>query len=121
LFIQPSVNFAIVEDSNWLFVPVMLKYYVADKLNIAAGPQGTFSLEDTEGLVSTFGLDLAFGAGYDINDNFYLQARYALELTNRTPDISSFVGQGLDPDIIGDIDIKTSINSFHIGVGCRFN
>ena len=120
-YIQPSVQFAIIEEENWLFVPVMLKYYVEDKFNIMAGPQGTFSFGDKQGLpINTFGLDFGFGAGYDINNNFYLEARYAFELTNRTPDPVD-IGLVVDDPSFQSIKMNTKVNSFHFTLGYRFN
>ncbi len=122
-YLQPSVQCAIVDDENFLFIPVMLKYYVADGFSVMVGPQGSFSFEDKQGLpINTFGLDLSFGAGYDFSDHFYLEARYAFELTNRTPDGIGFefIENEFDPAIARNVDMKTKLNSFHITLGYRF-
>jgi hypothetical protein len=87
------------------------------------GPQGSFSFEDKQGLpINTFGLDLSFGAGYDFNENFYLEARYAFELTNRTPDgfEAEFINGEFDPVFQQNIDVKTVLNSIHLTIGYRF-
>ena len=42
--------------------------------------------EDVDDLVNKFGLDLGFGAGYVINSNFFIEAKYNLEITNRLSD-----------------------------------
>ena len=123
-FFAPSAQFAIIEEENWLFVPVMFKYYIEDKFNIMAGPQGTFSFEDKQGFpINTFGLDFGFGAGYDINEEFYIEARYAFELTNRTPDPISFnlIDQSDPIFSLETFDLKTKVNSFCFTLGYRFN
>ncbi|MGJ8593290.1 MAG: outer membrane beta-barrel protein [Aquaticitalea sp.] len=122
-YLQPSAQYAFVDDETFLFVPVMLKYDVANGFNLMAGPQGSFSFGDKQGLpINTFGLDASFGAGYDFNEHFYLEARYAFELTNRTPDgIKESSLDGIDPLISTQtIDLKTKLNSIHVTIGYRF-
>ncbi|VAW16759.1 hypothetical protein MNBD_BACTEROID03-29, partial [hydrothermal vent metagenome] len=50
--------------------------------------------------------DLSLGAGYDITDNFHVQARYAINLTNRN-------NTGFDQ--------TSKLRWLFIGVGYRFN
>lgn len=98
LYIEPSVLISIVDNLTSLYIPVMGKYYVADQFNIQAGPQINYLLEDVDS--GAFGLDLGFGAGYDISDEFFVEARYAFE-------------------ILRDAD-GVNINTFTIGAGYRF-
>lgn len=109
--LQPGVNYGKVQDSDgMLFIPVMAKYYVGNSaFNLQAGPQASIILEDTGDEINAFGLDASFGAGFDITDNFQLQARYSLELTNRIGDV-----QGMPSDV------KSRINSLTIGLGYQF-
>ncbi|EAR01941.1 porin family protein [Maribacter sp. HTCC2170] len=96
--VEPSVLFSVVSDLNSLYIPIMAKYKVAEEFSIQAGPQINYLLEDmTQG---EFGLDLAFGVGYNFSDQFFADARYALEVSR---DIEGF-----------------SLNSLQIGVGYRF-
>ncbi|MEE9363660.1 MAG: outer membrane beta-barrel protein [Cellulophaga sp.] len=102
LHIQPEVTYGSAGDLAYVYVPIMLKYYVVSKLNIQVGPQFTFSsnlseikgaIKDIEGVLGSngnvddvlksLGVDIGFGAGFDITDNFSVQARYAIEMTNR--------------------------------------
>lgn len=106
--IQPEVLYANVQDYGYLYVPIMAKYYVAPKFSLQAGPQMNFSLDTEEG-ENSFGLDAAFGAGYKITDNFFVDARYGLELTNRVSESDSEFG-----------DIKGKYNTLMIGVGYMF-
>ncbi len=96
--VEPSVLFSAVSELNSLYVPVMAKYMATDALSIQAGPQVNYLLEDLpEG---EFGLDLAFGAGYNITDALFVDARYAFE-----------VSRGIE---------GLSLNTLHVGVGYRF-
>ncbi|MEO0570121.1 MAG: outer membrane beta-barrel protein [Bacteroidota bacterium] len=99
ILIEPSVLISIVDDLTSLYIPVMGKYYVADQFNLQAGPQLNILLEDVD--EGAFGIDLGFGAGYDISDQFFVEARYAFE-------------------IIRDLE-GGNINTLTAGVGYRFN
>lgn len=117
--LQPSVNYANAEETNFLIVPVMAQYYIENSgFYLQAGPQATFMLEDTSiqgiDLMNTFGLDLAFGVGYEINSNFFVEARYSFELTNRySKEVKDMAdAQGMDVD--------SHINALSIGLGYKF-
>ncbi|NNM19489.1 MAG: porin family protein [Croceitalea sp.] len=97
--IEPSVLVSIVDDLNALYIPVMAKYGVSDQFNLQAGPQINYILEDIDN--GAFGLDLGLGAGFDISDKLFLEARYAFE-------------------IIRDLD-NGSINTLTVGVGYRID
>lgn len=106
--LQPSVNYGNVDETNFLIVPVMAQYHIQSSgFYIQAGPQGTFLLEDTDDIINAFGLDLAFGAGYEITSNFFVEAKYSFEVTNRTA------------EDFGN-DIKSRINALSIGLGYKF-
>lgn len=102
LHIQPELLYGSAKDLSFVYLPVMVKYYVADKFNVQVGPQLNFSsnlddikraIRDTEELIGTngnvddvlktFGIDLGIGAGFDVTDNLGIQARYSFELTDR--------------------------------------
>ena len=124
--IQPEIAYASAGDLSFVYVPVILKYYIIPKLNIQAGPQLNFSTElgdikqairDIEGVVgsdadlddvlNSMAIDLGFGAGVDITEQFRAQARYAVPLS----DI-------YDGPLGGSLDIKNS--TFQIGVVYMF-
>jgi hypothetical protein len=79
---------------NYLNIPVMGKYYVADKFNLEAGPQIGFLLStdtvatpsqyssSTPPSKSTVDFGINFGAGYDINDKISIDLRYTKGLSN---------------------------------------
>jgi opacity protein-like surface antigen len=97
--IEPSILVSIVDGLNSLYIPVMAKYGVSDQFNLQAGPQINYLLEDIDN--GAFGIDLGLGAGYDINDKLFLEARYAFE-------------------VIRDLD-GGNINTLTIGVGYRID
>ena len=92
---------------DYLRIPIMAKYYVADGLNIQAGPSIGFVAggDDLAKEVTTstdFGL--GFGAGYELSSGLFFDARYNLGLSNIS-DVDGF-------------DAKTT--SLNIGLGYRF-
>jgi len=99
--IQPELLYGSAENLSFIYLPVLAKYYVADKFHLQAGPQLTFSsniddikraIRDTEELLGTngnvddvldtFGVDLSLGAGFDVSNNLTIQARYSFGLTD---------------------------------------
>lgn len=97
--LQPGLNYHAASkdgvDFNYLSIPVLAKYNVADKFNLYAGPSLFYSLESDDEDKTRFNLDL--GASYDITENFFVDPRYSIGLTG---------------------DVKVS--HFLIGVGYRF-
>lgn len=109
LHLQPEVLYGNINEGSVLYIPVLLKYYIAESgFHFMAGPQATIDLEEGQEGYNSLGIDAAFGLGYDINENFFLNARYALELTNRIGDIEGAEG------------LKGKINSLQLGVGYKF-
>ncbi len=118
LILQPELLFVSVietsdidgvdsESYSSLYIPIMFKYYVVDKFNVQAGPQITFSLEETIDDFSALGVDLALGLGYDITDNIFVDARYGYQLSNY---------------YTGDSDgVSIKSNTLQIGLGYKFN
>ena len=95
-----------------LYVPIMAKYYIGDsQFNLQAGPQAAIILDEVGGM-NAFGLDLGFGAGFDITENFFLEARYAFEVTNRMGDEFA--------EAFPESDAKVRINTLQVGVGYKF-
>ncbi|MCL6220733.1 porin family protein [Zunongwangia pacifica] len=105
--IQPSANYMRIKETNFLNVPVLAQYYISDSgFYVQAGPQATFILEDV--VINTVGLDAAFGVGYHIDEHFFLDARYAFEVTNRYSGDDYFR------------DTKAHLNTLNIGIGYKF-
>ena len=109
--ITPGINYGKAEEANFLYIPVMAQYYIAESgFFLQGGPQATLYLEKDEfDEVNTFGLDLGFGAGYQITEKFFIDAKYSFELTNR-----------LNGEMLGEEDADSKINTFFVGVGYKF-
>jgi opacity protein-like surface antigen len=127
LHIQPELLYGSAGDLSFFYLPIMAKYYVAERLNLQIGPQLSFStnlndikaaIQDIEGVLGTnanlddvlesTGVDLSFGLGFDVNEQFFVQARYALELSDR-----------YSGPLKNALDIKPS--TFIFGIGYSFN
>ncbi|OXA81139.1 hypothetical protein B0A58_01775 [Flavobacterium branchiophilum NBRC 15030 = ATCC 35035] len=77
--------------TDYLTIPVMARYFVADKFSLEAGPQlgilltskQTVNNTTTDVKSSTKGVDftLNIGAGYDVTENIAIGVRYGLGLS----------------------------------------
>ena len=74
---------------NYLNVPVMFKYFVAEGISLEAGPQAgvAVTLEDSEGTDlelthETVDYGLNFGGGYELPSGLFAQVRYYFGLMN---------------------------------------
>lgn len=106
--IQPELaynaTFKDDESTNVITMPILAKYYVAEKFSLLAGPMLDLIVDETGEEFNSFGLGLAAGAGYDFTDNLFATARYSFGLTNR-----------VDSDIV-----STKMDYFQVGLGYRF-
>ncbi len=100
--IEPSVLLSFVDELTSLYIPVMAKYKFGEGFNVQAGPQLNILLEDVED--GAVGIDIAFGGGYQIDDNWFVEGRFGIE-----------VARG------GDFGDLTSFNTLTLGAGYRFN
>ena len=93
-FFEDNLNFW------YLTIPVMAKYNIWDALSVEAGPQiGLLLSDNLEGntfggngsFLESNGLDfgLGVGAGYELDENFYFQARISFGLLNAIEDVTS--------------------------------
>lgn len=118
---------------NYLNVPLLLKYKLADKFSILAGPQvgllmsaeqeftftetfdgETFSESGTEDVKENYEsilLSFNVGASYSITDNIFVDARYNLGLSNLLKD-QTFEGETFSLD--------GSMNVLQFSVGYKF-
>ena len=116
--------------TNYLNVPLMLKYAVSDKFALEFGPQMGFLLsayfvwtadyfddsddlstvkEDFKDFFKTFDFGLNFGASFDIIENIFIGARYNLGLSNIFVNFYDRVNED-----------KTQNSVFSMSVGYRF-
>ncbi|WP_431242864.1 porin family protein [Flavobacterium sp. P21] len=108
---------------SYINVPVMFKYYVAEKFNIEAGPQIGFLTSakmkttidgfngsnemDVKDIFESIDFGLNLGAGYDFTDHFSADIRYNLGLAN--------IAKTEDGD-----DSKLHNGVFSLSVGYKF-
>ncbi len=90
-------------QTNYINVPIMLKFYLKENLSIDLGPQVGFNVSskfslDSENVDATENLksminsfDFAVGAGvtYDITSNIFVQARYTMSVTSTFEEMKS--------------------------------
>jgi opacity protein-like surface antigen len=109
--VQPELLYSIegAKDAklNYLRIPIMAKYYVADGLSLQAGPELAFKAggDDTvKDSAKSMDYGLGIGAGYELTNGLMFDARYNLGLNN-----------------IDNTGFGTVKNvSFNIGLGYRF-
>jgi hypothetical protein len=102
---------------DYINVPVMAKYYLADAFSLELGPQIGFLVsskvesgglsEDVKDETKPIDVSLGFGANYNFAEKFMLGARYNLGLTR--------LQEELFP---GELESKNSV--FQISLGYRF-
>ena len=102
---------------DYIAIPVMAKYYVADSFSLELGPQIGFLVsakaksggesEDVKDELKSTDVSLNFGLGYDITENFMIGARYNLGLTRLQDEL-----------LPGEDESKNSV--FQISIGYKF-
>lgn len=106
---------------DYINVPLMAKYYVADGLSLEAGPQIGFLVNDEvsydgdefdadldlDGSYSSVDFGLNFGLGYKFDSGLFLNGRYNWGLSNI-----------LDGDLSDDYDQNNGV--FQVGAGFFF-
>lgn len=104
--VQDSENRILIESdkryrTNYINVPVMLKYYPAQDFSIDFGPQVGFNVyskykigrhEVTNYKDMTHAVDMGLGLGctYDLDKNAFMQVRYTMGLTRAFKPINSY-------------------------------
>ena len=84
--VQPELLYTNIGGESAIFIPIMAKYYVAEKFNLQAGPQLDFVLDVpsiVKEAINTFGFSMAIGAGFDITEKISVQAKYSFGLNDR--------------------------------------
>nr|WP_288835984.1 porin family protein [uncultured Flavobacterium sp.] len=104
--VQPELVVVTAEGGSQLQLPILAKYYLADKVSILAGPDLLFNLDEKIDGFKNFGVGIDFGAAYDIDDHFMIEAKYNLGLTNFIEDAPS--------------GYAAKINGFFLGLGYKF-
>ena len=100
MVLQPGLNYhsatkseaGVTYKATFLSVPVLLKYNVAEKINLLGGPSLYYSTDSEDSDKTRFNLDL--GASYDITENFFVEPRYSIGLTGDAKVSHLLVGVG---------------------------
>lgn len=103
---QPGVNIAGNGDGSSLYIPLIAKFFVADKFNLQAGPQIMFDFNDVPETMNNINLGLGLGTGYDISSKFLAEFRYSIQLNNHFKNSTS--------------DYSAKVNYLTFGIGYRF-
>ncbi|WP_417939805.1 porin family protein [Flavobacterium sp. RS13.1] len=72
-------------ELGYLSIPVMAKFYLSDSFSLEVGPQASFLLSEKDNVdfenAETFEFGVNAGLGFKITENFFIQGRYGLGLT----------------------------------------
>lgn len=135
---ESDIDYSYSEETktklNYLNVPLLAKYYVADKFALLAGPQfgilmsakedykfsetlsgttdsGSESIDAKE-FYKSLALSFNLGASYSITENFFVDARYNLGLSSIAKDFTDEFGDSSS--------LKIKNNVFQFSVGYKF-
>ena len=118
--IQPELLYANIGGESAVVIPIMAKYYVAEKFNLQAGPQLDFILDVptlAKEFIDTFGFSMAVGAGFDITEKISVQAKYSFGLNDR---IDKSINDLLDTGGFLNLTPSLKTNIFQAGVVYKF-
>lgn len=119
---------------NYINVPIMAKYYIVPSFAVEAGPyvgfvasansKGSSTVagvtteydEDFKDEINTVDFGLGFGASYNMDNGFFIGARYNLGLTTVDKDYTETVG-GIQVNVEA-ANIKNGV--IQVGVGYKF-
>ena len=73
--VQPEVLYVAITDSNFLSVPILAKYSIAESFSLVAGPSLNYFMDAEE---DEFKVNVDFGGIYDITENLDINAKYSL-------------------------------------------
>lgn len=81
--LQPGLNYHTASKDgfklDFISIPVLAKYEIAEKFNLMAGPSMFYSLESDDQDKTRFNFDI--GASYNFTDKFFIEPRYSAGLT----------------------------------------
>ena len=104
--VRPEVNYVSIKELDQIQVPVLASFGISEKFDLLAGPNFGFIMDTPEGMKSlNFGAN--FGASFEVAENFSIEARYNLGLTDL-----------LDVEVDG---AKVKLSEFQVGVAYKFN
>ena len=113
--LQPEIQYSAQGNQNdqlrtdYINLPILLKYNFTDIVNVFAGPQAGLKIWEWENNENykTFDFAAVVGLGFNITENFFADVRYAYGLVNVFEDDGLF----------GNFDANSS--NIQIGVGYK--
>ncbi|SHG43378.1 Outer membrane protein beta-barrel domain-containing protein [Flavobacterium fluvii] len=103
--VQPEVLYVYIKELSQIQVPILAKVPVVENFSLLAGPNFGFIL-NTDSYVKSFNFGLDFGASVDVSEDFSLDLKYNLGLT--------------DLNKAGNSDSSFKINALLFGLGYKF-
>lgn len=91
LAVQPELLYVSVKDVNFLSIPVLAKYGVANKLSALAGPSFNYFPDET---IEKLKINIDLGATYDVTEKIDVNAKYSMGLTGDIQLSGLFIGAG---------------------------
>ncbi|KIA99212.1 hypothetical protein OA93_06170 [Flavobacterium sp. KMS] len=77
-------------ELGYLSIPVMAKFYLTKSFSLELGPQASFLLSEKNDFDvkdgKTFDFGLNAGLGFKLTENFFIQGRYGIGLTEASKD-----------------------------------
>lgn len=118
--LQPEMLYANIGGESVIIIPLMAKYYLAEKINLQAGPQLDFVLDVpsiVKEVVNTIGFSMAVGTGYDISEKISVQAKYSFGLNDR---IDKNINNLLDTGSLLNLEPSLKTNILQAGITYKF-
>ena len=104
-WMQAELLYANDEDTSFIQIPILAKFYLSDNFNLMAGPQISYRLEKAAENFTNLNIGLSFGVGYNITKNLAGFTRYTLQLNDY------YTGSG---------DFSSKNRSFNVGLAYKF-
>ena len=97
-------------DSDFLKLPMSLKYFPVERFYLLGGPQLTYTLDEKREIFKKLNFGVGAGFGFDINESMFIQTRYNLQLNNYVKESDSRNGSA-----------STRLNFLTFGFGYKFH
>ncbi len=107
--IETELDYVSSGNTDFFQVPLLVKFYMGNTdFYFQTGGQFTYTLDETAEEIERSNIAFAFGAGFDINDHFNINVRFA-------PQLNDF-----QKEEVNNI-VSTKINFFNIGAAYKLN
>lgn len=119
--LQPELLYVFSGKRGAILLPVLVKYYPIEKLNVLLGPQLDMFINmpsNVKPYLNNLGLGIAVGGGYDITTKLSVQVKYSLGITQRFNKSTKIFIEDSISDLLPNVTVDPSFkaNSFQVGV-----